>query len=283
MTNVGYQYGHKSNWLQKPPLGVQLKWGHPLTKGLVGCWLFNEGGGDKAYDLSGYGNHGTLKNMAFPPTITSGWNPSKDGIGLAFDGNNNYLDCGNDPSLNITDAITIEACVKPALYQADAGVIGKKYSYDFGIHQSKITFGYYLSQADNIYSATTQDVVNNEWNHLVVSYTLGTGSSIKLFWNGQEVSGSWIHGDGTATPPTNSEVLKIGRDDYFADYFNGLVHYVKLYNRTLRAQEIQQLYIDSYSIVEPATKYTIIDERLRTKHVGSNVSAMQMLRGRTVI
>ena len=28
-----------------PPLGSQINWGHPLSKGLVGCWLMNEGRG----------------------------------------------------------------------------------------------------------------------------------------------------------------------------------------------------------------------------------------------
>ena len=55
-------------WIQKPPLGIQIDWSNPITKGLVGCWLFNEGSGDKVYDLSGNGNTGTLTGMAFPST-----------------------------------------------------------------------------------------------------------------------------------------------------------------------------------------------------------------------
>lgn len=36
---------------QKPPLGTQINWSNPLTKSLVGCWLLNEGSGNKANDL----------------------------------------------------------------------------------------------------------------------------------------------------------------------------------------------------------------------------------------
>ena len=79
-------------WLQKPPLGVGLDFTHPLAQGLVGCWLFNEGSGDKVNDLSGNGNVGTLQNMAFPSTVVSGWNPGKDGPALAFNaGASNYV------------------------------------------------------------------------------------------------------------------------------------------------------------------------------------------------
>jgi len=45
---------------EKPMYGVLLNPYHPLARGLVGCWLFNEGGGNSVFDLSGYGNHGML-------------------------------------------------------------------------------------------------------------------------------------------------------------------------------------------------------------------------------
>ena len=48
----------------KPPRGARLDPGHPLSRGVVGYWLFNEGVGGRVNDLSGNGNtgvwHGTL-------------------------------------------------------------------------------------------------------------------------------------------------------------------------------------------------------------------------------
>ena len=38
--------------MQKPPLGARLNTGHPLTNGLIGCWLFNEGGGNRVYNYA---------------------------------------------------------------------------------------------------------------------------------------------------------------------------------------------------------------------------------------
>ena len=40
---------------QKPPMGYGIDWSHPLASGLVGCWLFNEGAGGVANDLSSIG------------------------------------------------------------------------------------------------------------------------------------------------------------------------------------------------------------------------------------
>ncbi|MEA2054191.1 MAG: NosD domain-containing protein, partial [Candidatus Thermoplasmatota archaeon] len=41
-------------------------------------------------------------------------NVSKAGTALQFDGTNDYIDCGNDASLDITDTITVEMWVKPS-------------------------------------------------------------------------------------------------------------------------------------------------------------------------
>jgi hypothetical protein len=36
---------YPKRWTNKPPVGTQINRGHPLTYGMVGCWLFNEEGG----------------------------------------------------------------------------------------------------------------------------------------------------------------------------------------------------------------------------------------------
>jgi hypothetical protein len=38
---------------QKPPIGATIDWSHPLAQGLVGCWMFNEGGGIPINIVSG--------------------------------------------------------------------------------------------------------------------------------------------------------------------------------------------------------------------------------------
>ena len=39
---------------QKPLLGRQINWAHPLAHGMVSCWLFNEGSGSKVYDIASH-------------------------------------------------------------------------------------------------------------------------------------------------------------------------------------------------------------------------------------
>ncbi len=69
---------------QKPLIGTQVNWGHPLSRGLVGCWLMNEGAGDRVYDLSLNGNDGEVQFDAH-------WESGSVGAILDFDGNSDYI------------------------------------------------------------------------------------------------------------------------------------------------------------------------------------------------
>jgi hypothetical protein len=71
---------------------------------IAGMWLFDEGKGDTAKDTSGNGNDGTILG---PEWVNEG----KIGKALKFDGSDDYVDCGNGPSLDLTDQITFVAWV----------------------------------------------------------------------------------------------------------------------------------------------------------------------------
>ena len=67
--------------------------------GLVGWWTFDETSGTTAKDSSGKGNNGRIVG-------TPQWVPGKVGGALQFNGST-YVDCGNGPSLNVREQITI--------------------------------------------------------------------------------------------------------------------------------------------------------------------------------
>lgn len=60
----------------KPPVGAQLNRDHPLSKGLVGCWLFNEGKGLRVNDYSGTNRHGVLSGNPLPKWVSGKYGPS---------------------------------------------------------------------------------------------------------------------------------------------------------------------------------------------------------------
>lgn len=238
--------------VQKPMLGMKLKRAHPLTKGLVGCWLFNEGVGNVAYDSSGYGNHGTLTNMAFPPTTASGWNPGKDGVGLAFDGSSDYVDCGNDASLNLTDAITIEVRAKLAAttFTDGRGRIVFKY---------ESAGSYCLEMLNGGIWRSSSRYTTNGWKTITGGTTLALGIWYQLVfvYSGTEIR-LYLNGNSDATPialidtlGSNNDKVWIGANgDDTSQLFNGLIDSVKIYNRALSASEIKWSYLEPYAMFE---------------------------------
>ncbi|MCD6165610.1 hypothetical protein J7K19_02730, partial [bacterium] len=74
-----------------------------FTRGLVAYWSFDEGTGNIAYDISGNGNNCTIYGAK--------WTKGKYGSALQFDGVDDYVEVPHSVSLNITDAITIEAWI----------------------------------------------------------------------------------------------------------------------------------------------------------------------------
>jgi flagellin-like protein len=98
----------------------QLKYGSTTIEGSMmsfitlgwemGRWHFNESTGTIAYDSSGRGNDGTLKPDAVNrPQWVTGINESA----LSFDGIDDYVEVPGDTTLDLTDAISIEAWIKP--------------------------------------------------------------------------------------------------------------------------------------------------------------------------
>lgn len=87
-----------------------------------------------------------------------------------------------------------------------------------------------------------KDLINSvgAWYHIAGTYNKATGEQ-KLYVNGQ-LAGLQIHPAGnTVVPLTYFSDMKIGMSGY-KGYFNGKIDDVRLYNRALSNQEVQDLY-----------------------------------------
>ncbi|MCS7109791.1 MAG: hypothetical protein NZ903_03270, partial [Candidatus Micrarchaeota archaeon] len=73
--------------------------------------------GTKVVDISMYGNNGTCYNMGTTCNYTTG----RFGMGISFDGINDYIEIPNSPSLKMSNAVTISVWVNfksfPQAYQ----------------------------------------------------------------------------------------------------------------------------------------------------------------------
>lgn len=236
--------------LMKPPFGARLKLDHPLARGLVGAWLFNEGAGDKAYDYSGQGKHGTLTGMSNPPTATSGWNAGPHGGALAFQSvSGGMVVCPN--LLYGESECTIIALAKRAstAQRITLGVLNVNDEraelvwYDNGKLYAEVG----ASQNDWVSASVTN---NTGWHFLAFTFSGSGGSNydkIKLYFDGKPIAPTSQSGT-IGSSITCSAPLYIGwRGNGHSD---GCVSSAYIYNRALSAEEIAYLYAQPYCMFE---------------------------------
>ena len=202
-------------------------------KGLVGYWRFDEETGSTAKDSSPYGNDGTIYGATRVRGII--------GKALSFDGVDDYVDCGNDKSLDVTTEATLIAWVKlkpsgdwqaifskgPDIYEnyellvySDLSYLHTAWNFDVGRKNH-----YWL------YS-----IPENEWTFIVLTWK---APLMKLYING-EFKETWDTGANYAI--TRTEPLLIGHEYGTSRYVNGTIDEVRIYNRALSPGEIKIIY-----------------------------------------
>ena len=192
------------------------------------------------YDSTGNDNDGTKKGAAEPAVTTSG----EIADAQEFDGTDDYVDCGNDSSLDFTsEDFTIGMWVKPGLSgDSYKGLFYRGYpagdGYFFRIHSNGRIF-FYTAQ-----SGATQDsysaigvLTADETVHLVVTRS---GAVAKIYKNASVLTLDYdaSHVD----PATCSRTVKIGADDSTYLPYDGLIDEVRVYNRALLPAEIKTSY-----------------------------------------
>jgi hypothetical protein len=214
-----------------------------LSDGLVAHYTFDEGSGTTAGDSAG-SNTGTLVNGPV-------WNTTDSKVGsgaLQFDGSNDYVNAGKTASLNITGALTLSAWVKTVnavngkTIVQRGGVLGtpsaEQYALFFGgdkIPRFSLSNGTIrLSSVGPANSAP-----NGVWNHIVGTYN-GTDTT-RLYINGVQVDTDTTASFGSLNSATRGVGLGAWQDGA-TGWINGSIDDVRIYNKTLTADEISQLY-----------------------------------------
>jgi len=203
------------------------------TNGLVGCWKLDETSGLTAADSSGYSNNGTLTNMA-----GNEWTNGVVNGALGLDGSNDYVNCGNGASLNITEAITLSAWVN-----TDDSADGQHHSYvTKGDHAYSIQQGWnnyieFFIYDSGWYAANflVDSSFNGVWHHLAGTYD---GSQVKIYLDGV-LRNTANHVGSIASTAYN---VNIGRCSEVTDrLYDGRIDDVRIYNRALSANEIAEM------------------------------------------
>jgi len=253
-----------------PPLGTPLNPAHPLNRELVGYWPMGEGGGIRAQDLSGKGNHGTLTNMV--QGSTSGWTGGKFGRAMRFDGTDDYLTIADNDNLSFTDGIrdipfSISFWARPTVFSIDRWVFDKRNNVT-GSNEYQVTLGpgglislglFSEAGVSAVFnSVSTIALILNAWSHITFTYN-GLGSSgITIYINGVLVPKTIGIFGGTYVKMNNGvSPLRIGDRNWTAGVaaYAGLLSEIKIYRRMLTAMEVQQLYTDPFCMYEQKNNF----------------------------
>src|SRR5262249_49810064 len=100
---------------------VPVKLAATSTTGLVGAWSFNAGSGPSATDSSGNANNGAISGATW---TTSG----KYGSALSFNGVSDWVTVNDANTLDLTNAMTMEAWVRPSSVSNFTSVLMKERS-----------------------------------------------------------------------------------------------------------------------------------------------------------
>lgn len=160
---------------------------------------------------------------------------------LNFDGENDYVNCGNDPSLNFgTSNFAIETWFKTT--QTTEGIIICKDTYtgespagetlwELSIYTN--AFNLY-TDAGNIRSSVCND---GNWHHAVL---LRDGDDGKIYLDGvlDKTNANYFSGLSLS----NDKHLYLGSRSGVSGYFDGSIDEVRILNRALSADEIMMRY-----------------------------------------
>lgn len=213
----------------------------------------NENSGVEAYDNSPYGNNGGLKNGSITcansdcPT----WAAGKFGSAIQFDGINDYVGMLDSYSLNQSfSSISISFWFKAPttlVAQADnAGFISKTNltAADYGVYVAANTENIRAGFSNNSGAMFTVDTEGftpalNTWHQ--IDWVFNSTHNL-IYVNGALNNISLI--PGAQTIRSSNKILAIGA--LTTAFFNGTIDGVRIYNRSLSADEVARQYNMSF-------------------------------------
>ena len=160
--------------------------------------------------------------------------PVKARGGMVFDGTNDYIDLGASSNWAIGQNGTIEMIVNPSNSTGNDRI--------WCVNNNSTSLDAYLSGTSyNVYMhggtvGCTTSLIQNSWNHVIVTYNTGT---IQIYINGAPGT---MTGTTTGYNITNSGTMRLGCYTDLGYNLYGSIAIFKVHNRALTAAEVKQNY-----------------------------------------
>ncbi len=211
------------------------------TECIMGVWLFDEGAGNFAGDSSGRSNDG--ESFGKPE-----WVDGKFGKALEFDGESDWVQIPDDPSLRVAVDVTVMAWVKLERYTfpgADwQGVIAKADNpRSYNIY-TDVGGKFLLSIFSPVHvcGVSVTKLPLDEWVHLAgTAESNKDGGTMKLYINGV-LDKEMPSGELKSLPgDSDTSDVVIGKTWEGQRLFGGLIDEVALFNVALTVEEVKRI------------------------------------------
>ena len=210
-----------------------------LMLNLVSEWKFDGSGvadggnATTSYTQDSWGtNNGTIGGT---PLVYSGSSCVYSSC-LSFGGSSDYLNCGNSTSFNITDNITVEMWIKPAI--DNKYLIDKTSAYSFILETN------YYPTASLMASKIESNVAvpQNQWSQIAFSRDAVNG--ILVYINGVKVATTVVYGsqNPSGSITVNANNFYVGEYGGGTYRFSGLIDNVRLYSAAIPVSQIKEQY-----------------------------------------
>jgi hypothetical protein len=197
----------------------------------IAHWKLDESGGDIAED-SAWNHDGKLQGDLI-------WRPQCGRIAgaLEFDGQGDYVNCGNDSNFNITGAITLAAWIKTESSSGKKTILAK-HDDAWRIRIQNGNFEMVLPglSSEQWFTVSGSAVNDNRWHHVLGVY------------DGHSIASVYIDGslddsrEAAGSLNTNDEDVCIGRNSLLPERdFVGRIDDVQVYDYALTDDEIADL------------------------------------------
>lgn len=225
-----------------------------LDSGLALYWALDNGSGTSATDSSTNGNTGTLTNMEDP----GDWTTGQIGGALDFDGTNEYVTLA-DPASGVLDFdagthYTLSGWFNRDTFTTDDVIMAKRngtgtshegYIVYVDDSTDKLTFevcndcslfgNEYQLESVSTFTATG-------WHHFAVVWDDSGASNTKLYINGVAEAATATGTFSSIGSIANSLDFRIGAESDNGSPFDGKLDEMRVYSRSLSADEVGQLY-----------------------------------------
>ena len=214
------------------------------------CML--EGAGNRTYDLTHNHNDGVLTNGPI-------WKPGRNGAAISFDGVDDYVRLHSNYVFTVNHSIGM--WIKPSTVLEKRALFGdintSYYGYLKFVFNSGATrfVGETNTNSDFIrFEHPDYPFSLDSWYHIIV-----TEDNNKI-WTMYIDGGSWSSTSSVgATLNPNLTINTIGYG-YSGAYWGGIIDDVRIWNRALSPQEVQDLYINPYGFIYQPQKYWLMPQ-----------------------